>query len=102
MKNFIVGLLALGSISASAQSTTLERTATVISRYTPLTAKTILSSESNLDRIIADNYVAGELFGNLNEDLKSEFGKCAHGALWERADISTLLLSKAIAKQCNL
>lgn len=102
MKKIIIGLALLSSISAFAQSSPVERVTKVVAAYTPLSAETILSSETSLNRPILNRYVAGEFYGNLNSDLAKEFGECSRGALWDREDISILQLGEVVAKQCKL
>ena len=92
----------LTSISAFAQSSSVERVAKVVAAYTPWSAETILSNETSMNQPIRDRYVASEFYGNLASDLAKEFGECSRGALWDREDISILQLGEAVARQCNI
>jgi hypothetical protein len=102
MKILFVGLLSLVSLSTFANDIVLQRTAKVVAAYTPISAAEILANEANLNRVVADNFVAGEFFGNLNNDLKKEFGTCANVAIWARESITLAQLSEAVAEQCGL
>jgi hypothetical protein len=102
MKLLVVGLLSFVSLSSFANDRVLQRTAKVVAAYTPISADAILANETNLNRVVADNFVAGEFFGNLNNDLKKEFGECANVAIWASENITLGQLSEAVAEQCSL
>ena len=102
MKILIVGLLSLVSLSTFANDIVLQRTAKVVAAYTPISADAILANEANLNRVVADNFVAGEFFGNLNSDLKKEFGTCANFAIGANENITLVQLSDAVTELCGL
>jgi hypothetical protein len=102
IKKTLLVFFALTSFSAFAQLSVLDKVVGIIADYTPFSPTAIVSSESSLNRPILNNYVAGAFYGNLNNDLKNEFGRCAHLALWDKVEITLVQLSEAIEMRCSL